>query len=116
MGTAGIVFRLHGMSLDGDLPGLGDQHHANLARAQEFILKPFEEMHPRLNGTFYGALYMQAVVPFLCAQRACGVSPTLRQTVQRIGKAMVTRYRIGQDASTKNRFKNGALENMHIEY
>merc|ERR1711879_78414 len=101
------------MSKDGELSGLSAEHHANIEEAVEIILKPFEDMQPDLNGTFYGALYMQAVVPFLCAQRSGGVSKTLRATVQRVGRAMVTRYHASLIPS---RFKAGALENMHVEY
>jgi len=109
--TAGIIFRLHGMSKDGELPEVDAHCHSVLAKAVQQILKPFEEMRPDLNGTFYGALYMQAVVPFLSAQRACGApSPTLKATVERVASAMVARYRV---SAWKARFKAGALENMH---
>lgn len=109
--SAGIIFRLHGMSKDGELPEVDEHHHLVLAKAVQQILKPFEEMRPDLNGTFYGALYMQAVVPFLSAQRASGApSPTLKYTVERVASAMVARYRV---SAWKTRFKAGALENMH---
>merc|ERR1712241_1652541 len=68
---------------------------------------------PFLNGTYYGALYMQAVLPWACAVRAAVATNTLCDTVRRVGHAMVRRYEVG---GQKEKFRLNAMENMHTEY
>lgn len=110
---AGIIFRFSGMSIDGELPGLAQGQHDLLAEAVESILQPFEWRDPYLNGTFYGALYMQAILPWACAVRAGVAKDALGNIVKRAGHAMVDCYKAGGRAPF---FRRNVMENMHPEY
>ena len=118
---AGVVLRLHAMACDGELPQLGAKHTARLAAAVECIFRPFEGKvgagtalgHGGGNGHYYGALYMQCAVPFLCAWRAGTKTDTLRALTLRAGKAIVRCFEAeGQPAEVRAK----VAERAHREY
>lgn len=115
--TAGIIFRLHGMCQDGQLQSVGEQVMLLLRNAVEIILEPFELVshHRPLNGTFYGSLYMQAVVPWACSYRSGNgnASNTLTCIVKRIGVALTARH---VASGKSNLFRQQVQENIHDEY
>jgi len=114
--AAGLIFRLHGLIGDGLLPGIGAKHADRFQRVVATIIEPFESppFGLGLNGTFYGSLYMQAVLPMACAERTeLSSAPTLRAIVRRIGSAAVARFEaLGRDAKFSAKF----AENVHLEY
>ena len=118
---AGVVLRLHAMACDGELPQLGAKHTARLAAAVECIFRPFEGKvgagtalgHGGGNGHYYGALYMQCAVPFLCAWRAGTKTDTLRALTLRAGKAIDRCFEAeGQPAEVRAK----VAERAHREY
>ena len=118
---AGVVLRLHAMACDGELPQLGAKHTARLAAAVECIFRPFEGKvgagtalgHGGGNGHYYGALYMQCAVPFLCAWRAGTKTDTLSALTLRAGKAIVRCFEAeGQPAEVRAK----VAERAHREY
>ena len=65
------------------------------------------------NGNYYGALYMQCAVPFLCAWRAGTKTDTLRALTLRAGKAIVRCFEAeGQPAEVRAK----VAERAHREY
>lgn len=92
--AAGIVFRLFGMAQVGELRDLDRQHSDRLARAVEAILEPFERVPPvpRLNGSFFASVYMQAVLPWACAVRSRANADALHALVRRVGAGTARRF------------------------
>mmetsp|Transcript_12177 Transcript_12177/g.24033 ORF Transcript_12177/g.24033 Transcript_12177/m.24033 type:complete len:811 (+) Transcript_12177:149-2581(+) len=85
---AGIVFRLDAMFKDGELK-VSQKQGKLLADAVESFMTPLEGASPlKMDAHFYGALYMQAVTPWLCAWRAQAKTKTLGEHVRRVGKAI----------------------------
>jgi len=128
--TSGIIFRLHGMWKDGEfdlrqetaspidvsLPGSAAipsaagnfQYYQLLQDAVETILAPFEgdKVIQSLDGHFVGSLYMQALTPWLCAARNATSTRTLKDTVRRVGHAVVNWYQQQKDKGRKQQVKN----------
>ena len=81
----------------------------------EVILAPFERTRPEpLDSHFYGALYEQAVVPWICAARGGGPSgEAAADIVRRVARAVVHCYAArGRPADMRRRFR----ERCHAEY
>ena len=114
----GVVFRLHAMAEEGELRGLAPRHAQQLRRAVDAIFAPFEQPEgrsvPALNPHFIGALYMQAVVPWLCAWRGGAKTDVLAATVRRAGHACCRWLKHAQGSRADNR--RGARERLHAEY
>ena len=92
--TAGIIFRLYGMYADGELM-ISARLGKILKDAVELILAPLERSNPpALHGHYFGALYTQALVPWLCAQRAGTSIESLSEIVRRVGHAIVHCYKV----------------------
>lgn len=111
--TAGILFRFHCMCKDGEL-SVDAAYGRRLAQAVEAILKPFESKSPvSLDAHFYGALYTQALVPWLCAWRSGMSTTALCELAQRVGRAVVHCYNAkGKSHDLRKRIP----ERMHTEY
>merc|ERR1712137_585664 len=112
---AGVVFRLHGLAVQNELRGLEKRHTKRLAKAVEAILCPFESGCPRLDGHYIGALYMQAVVPWLCAWRSGAQTGALSAIVQRTGHA-ICRWLNKQAPGQKAELRQRVCERLHNEY
>jgi len=120
---AGIILRLHAMSADGEIQ-LGDSYKKRLGYATEIVFTPFERPrsvgrgtsldHGSGNGHYYGALYMQCVVPFLCAWRAGSATTTLGELTQRAGRAIMHCYK--QEADGGMAVRTSFSERAHVEY
>eukprot|EP00961_Rhodomonas_salina_P015629 209550-Rhodomonas_salina.1 len=79
---AGIIFRFHGLHVQGRLRTRAEVGGV-LGKAVEVVLKPWEAATPTsLHGHYFGALYMQAVVPWLMAFNAGEDHAVLRGLVQ----------------------------------
>merc|ERR1711972_163190 len=111
--AAAIIFRFHSMCQDGELQ-LAPVQQQTLETAVEAILSPFERKSPVvLDPHYYGALYTQALVPWLCAWRSGTSTATLAALVRRTGVAIVHCYEaLGKKAD----FRRRAPERMHLEY
>jgi len=121
---AGVMLRLHGLAAEGELRGLESRHAKRLASAVDAIFAPFEREgadSPALDGHYIGALYMQAVVPWLCAWRGGGKTDVLASCVRRAGHAVVKWL----DAQSGGGHRGGARraelrlrirERLHQEY
>jgi len=74
----------------------------------ETILAPFEgdKVIQSLDGHFVGSLYMQALTPWLCAARNATSTRTLKDTVRRVGHAVVNWYQQQKDKGRKQQVKN----------
>lgn len=112
--TAGIIFRFYGMCRDGELAFDDPGHGRRLQRAVEVILEPFERKVPvTLHGHFYGAIYMQAMVPWLCAWRGGMSTIALQATVQRVVRAIVHVHRA---LGKRSDLRQQVTERIHPEY
>merc|ERR1712150_407757 len=91
---------------------------ACLQEAVEVILGPFERESPIvIDAHFYGALYTQALVPWLSAWRSGAATRTLAALVQRVGKAIVHCYeRVPKTREKSNEFRKRIPERMQLEY
>jgi hypothetical protein len=111
--TAGILFRFHCLCKDGELK-VDTTHQKRLAKAVEAIIAPFEAKNPvSLDAHFYGALYTQALVPWLCAWRSGSSTASLCEVVRRVGKAVVHCY---HSKGKKQDLRQRIPERMHAEY
>merc|ERR1711990_589465 len=80
--TAGVLFRFHCLCNDGELI-VDPAHEKRLAAATDAILLPFEAKTPvSLDAHYYGALYTQALVSWLCAWRSGMSTASLRELVR----------------------------------
>uniref|UniRef100_A0A7S1HBD3 RING-type domain-containing protein n=1 Tax=Hemiselmis andersenii TaxID=464988 RepID=A0A7S1HBD3_HEMAN len=85
---AGVVFRLDSMYKDGELK-VSAANGKMLANAVEAIMSPIEGCSAeKLDPHFYGALYSQAVCPWLCAWRGEASTATAAEHVRRVGRAI----------------------------
>mmetsp|Transcript_33409 Transcript_33409/g.56081 ORF Transcript_33409/g.56081 Transcript_33409/m.56081 type:complete len:278 (-) Transcript_33409:1237-2070(-) len=110
---AGVIFRFWGLLHD-DALDVTDHTRQLIDDSVEMILAPFERSTDpvQMCGHFYGALYMQVLVPFLCAQNSGFQTAQLRSLVQRTGKAIVHCY-LKHCSST---LKREVTERMHVQY
>lgn len=86
---AGLFFRLYGLSLDGHLE-ISDSEKALLKDCYETILASLRTV--KSQGHYYGALYTQVMVPFVCAYRSGQESDNLKNIVKTVGNAVVDLY------------------------
>jgi hypothetical protein len=112
---AGVVLRLEGLSVEGELRGLHPKHAALLSRAVDAIFHPFETGRPQLDGHYIGALYVQAVVPWLCAWRGGGKTDALAANVRRAGRA-ICRWLEQAPRGAKSDLRRRVCERLHQEY
>ena len=107
--TAGILFRLFGMVMDNEI-AIGEEHRQRLEDAINSILQPLERKNPeKLDGHFVGALYMQAVCPFLCCARNETSNFGVAELVRRVGRACVNWY-------ASHPQKQQFLNTTHMQY
>lgn len=86
---AGVFWRLHAAAEAGELRGLKPADRARLRRVVEAIWKPFDHQPHELDPHYYGALYTQALVAWLCAWRSGMATAGLVANVQRCGNVLV---------------------------
>jgi hypothetical protein len=109
--AAGIVFRLRGMYVDGELPRAGADAGQLLGDAVEAILAPFEATPPKkIDGHFIGALYMQSVTPWLCSIRSNTATSGIIALVQRVGRACVHWWKAGNKQGGKSGVRGSLIE------
>jgi hypothetical protein len=113
--TAGVLFRWHGLAADGELRLRSAASAALLAEAVERLLEPFEREPPApMHGHYYGALYTQALVPWLCAWRSGTSTRTAATLVKRVGHAIVrAQYAYGY---SRRELRGYVRARMHLEY
>jgi hypothetical protein len=102
----------------GELRGLAPAHAQRLAAAVEAVFSPFErpgKPPPPLDPHYYGALYMQAAVPWLCAWRGGAQTETLAALVRRAGHALC-RWLAAAPRGQAAGFRRRACERLHAEY
>ena len=88
---------------------------ARLGAIVEHIFAPFERTPvPRLDGHYIGALYMQAVVPWLCAWRAGAKTDALATTVRRAGRAVC--HWLKHAPGSKAELRRRVCERLHPDY
>merc|ERR1712230_306777 len=98
---------------DGEIE-LPSAQKACLKEAIEVILKPFEGAKPiALDAHYYGALYTQALVSWLCAWRSGAATETLAMLVQRVGKAVVHCY---EQSRNQSELRRRIPERLQLEY
>lgn len=109
---AGVLFRFCGLLGDGCLE-LDELHRSVVMSAVECALEPLERKHPvQLCGHYYGALYMQVLVPWLCAWNGGQPTTHLGLLVQRVGRAIVHCYKAHKSPALKRE----VTERMHLQY
>jgi hypothetical protein len=109
---AGVLFRFWGLIHEGSLQ-LSAEYSGIIGAAIETILNPLESNPPvALAGHYYGALYMQVLVPWLCAWNSGQPSAQLRLLVIRVAHAVVNCYKTHKSTTLKREVR----ERMHIEY
>lgn len=111
---AGILFRLHAAAEAGELTGLDSRAQARLDSVVSNLWKPFDQNRPaNLDPHFYGALYTQACVAWLCALRTGMSTERLADNIRRAGRSLcrwkATCGRPQHDIRRTN-------ERMHREY
>lgn len=112
---AGVFWRLDEAAKAGELRGVSDGAKARLGRVTAAIWGPLEASKPKeLDPHFYGALYSQALVAWLCARNSGMASEGLAEVVRRCGRVLV-RWR---QSSPKNQSGHGQRvgERIHAEY
>ncbi|KAJ1624858.1 hypothetical protein T492DRAFT_881139 [Pavlovales sp. CCMP2436] len=112
--TAGVLFRFHALAADGELRLRAPGSAALLAEAVETLLEPFERDPPApMHGHYYGALYSQALVPWLCAWRSGTSTRTAAALVMRVGHAIV---RAQHTYGSRRELRGYVRARMHLEY
>ena len=118
----GVIARLHAMVVEGEVPTTPEQAAA-LAEAVEVVLAPFEREPPLdlgcgpWDGQFYGHLYNQVLVAWLCAHRANGAADAaLRAVVSRAGLGISRCLHWYTQRGEKRGLRQLAAEVMHQEY
>merc|ERR1711871_1786563 len=92
--AAGVLFRLHGMAVDGSMPGLKEADKKLLIKCKAKILEIVVNMPT--SGHHLGAVYSQALAPWLCISQGGGSGElTMRGTVKDVGKAIVSNWKKG---------------------
>eukprot|EP00941_MAST-03F_sp_MAST-3F-sp1_P004668 g4668.t1 len=108
---AGIVFRVHCMIVDNELPRVTGLAKQLIADAVEAIIAPFEGKKSSVDGHFVGALYMQCVAPYLCALRSNTSVIAISDLVRRCAGACVNWYvNRGKKSSDKPKVKASVVE------
>lgn len=114
---AGVVFRLYAIAIDhkGNAKSrieIAPADHKRLETAVTKIFARFEQGESWLpNGHFYGALYMQAVVPWLSANNSGMPSDCLGDFVIRAGNAVLRWYKAGHSSELGH-----VKERLHHHY
>ena len=112
---AGILLRLDAAAEAGELAGLAPRARDRLANVVENLLwKPFDQTTPEnLDPHFFGALYTQACVAWLCALRTGMSTERLAENVRRAGRSLCRwKATCGRPQHDIRR----ATERMHPEY
>eukprot|EP00928_Gymnodinium_smaydae_P085088 TRINITY_DN683_c5_g1_i2.p1 TRINITY_DN683_c5_g1~~TRINITY_DN683_c5_g1_i2.p1 ORF type:complete len:974 (-),score=121.29 TRINITY_DN683_c5_g1_i2:100-2994(-) len=118
---AGVVFRLHAFVQESEVTVRSD-HTSALAAAVECILAPFEQEVPRdhgygpWEGHYYGHLYNQVLVAWLCAFRSNVADSVLRDITRRVGRGIVRSATWYEERGEKQGIRNFVAEVMHSEY
>lgn len=87
---AGFFFRIHSAAAAGELKGLSGKSSKRLKNVVETIFRPFESSSPvDLDPHFYGALYSQALVSWLCTWRSGMDTSYMAEIVRRCGRVLV---------------------------
>jgi hypothetical protein len=101
---AGVVFRLDSMYKDGELK-VSAARGKMLADAVEALMTPIEGPNAqKLEPHFYGALYTQALTPWLCAWRGGASTRTAAEHVRRVGRSIahgIKKHRINKKEITQ---------------
>jgi hypothetical protein len=117
--ASGILFRFCGMYRDKELniiEDLGDR----LEQVIEDVLQPFEKANPvSINGAHIGALYTQAVLPWLCAMRLSGMGATQKHEAmdaltKRVGQAAVHWFKARGSKSSDKRDVKTRIEASYL--
>merc|ERR1711972_1088723 len=105
------------MCEDGELV-LSAEHSQCLKAAVDVILGPFERTSPIvLDAHYYGALYTQSLVPWLCAWRSGSSTKALSALVKRVGNAVVHCFeRVPKTRSERVDFRKRVPERLQLEY
>jgi len=118
---AGVVFRLHAF-IQAKEVDVATEHFQAFANAIECIIRPFEQPVPRdygcgpWEGHFYGHLYNQVLVAWLCAYRSSAADAVLRQHVSRVGRGIVKCISWYEEHGEKEGIRHFVAEVMHKEY
>lgn len=104
--TAGMTLRFYGMWKDGELK-LSPTHGAQLEAAFEAIVEPLERQGKPENipPEHAGALYMQSIMPWICASNNATSTLALARVVQRIARGIDRWWKeYGTSPEFKHRF------------
>jgi len=112
---AGILLRLHAMAEAGELRAVVDSTHAaRLSRVVDSVWAQFEGNEKHMDPHFWGALYSQALVAWLCAWRGGMASAEgLAEAVRRAGRALV---RMDQVRHKSEVVHERVRERLHEDY
>lgn len=111
---AGVLWRLDAAAEAGELTHLAPSARARLRRVVDAIWRPFEQRSPHeLDPHYYGALYTQAIVAWLCAWRSGMATDGLVAVVQRCGRALLK----WKQTTAQHKYDwQRARERLHTEY
>jgi hypothetical protein len=99
--AAGMLFRLYSLSVEGNLK-VTPSEKALLAECYKTITALVKAPDIQSEGHYYGAIYSQAMVPYICALQSGQSTRQLELIVKEVGNLIVSQYR-------KNRWSNPHL-------
>jgi len=108
---AGTIFRLHGMSQEGEIQVHEASKHL-LNTAVDVIVQHYEK-NPPPNATYLAAVYEQALVAYAVAKSSGARTHQLAETIRRVGNAIV---RVYEARGSQNKWRFDMIENLHKEY
>jgi len=117
--ASAILFRFYGMYRDKELD-ISRVHGDRLEQVIEDVLQPFEKVTPvSINGAHVGALYTQAVLPWLCAMRLSGMGATQKHEAmdaltKRVGQAIVHWFKARGSKPSDKRDVKMRLESSYL--
>jgi len=118
---AGVVFRLHALIKEKEVDVSIEQAQV-FEDAVERILLPFEQSTPTdlqcgpWDGHFYGHLYNQVLVAWLCAFRSNVAEAVLRESVRRVGLGITRCVSWYEEHGQKEGMRGFVAEVMHKDY
>jgi len=109
--AAGTIFRLHSLSMEGSLD-INDDEKLLLARSYETIMQVARRGNEC--GHFYGALYSQAMAPYVCALQSGQSTTHLETIIKEVGSTIVNLYK--SERGIRSELKREIPERIIVEY
>jgi len=109
--AAGTIFRLYSLSMEGSLD-VNDDESQLLARSYETIMQVARRGNEC--GHFYGALYSQAMAPYVCALQSGQSTIQLEVIIKEVGSTIVDLYK--KERGARSTLKREVPERIIMDY